>query len=174
MAHATLAGGCFWCLVKPFTSFDGIHEVISGYSGGHTENPTYEEVCTNTTGHVEAVQIEYDPEVISFESILDIYFKTFDPTDKNGQFFDRGESYRPVIFYHNDQQKDEALQKITELNNSNIFNKPVVTPVEPYKNFYPAEEYHQDYYKKNPTHYAQYQVGSGRKAFIEKHWGNQS
>ncbi|REH84000.1 peptide-methionine (S)-S-oxide reductase MsrA [Staphylococcus felis] len=174
MAYATLAGGCFWCLVKPFTSYDGIKKITSGYSGGHTENPTYEEVCSNTTGHVEAVQIEYDDSVISFGSILDIYFKTFDPTDKNGQFFDRGESYRPVIFYHDDNQKDVAEQKIQSLNAQNIFDKPIVTPVEPYRNFYPAEDYHQDYYKKNPMHYEQYQKGSGRKAFIENHWGAQS
>ncbi|REH93314.1 peptide-methionine (S)-S-oxide reductase [Staphylococcus felis] len=174
MAYATLAGGCFWCLVKPFTSYDGIKKITSGYSGGHTENPTYEEICSNTTGHVEAVQIEYDDSVISFGSILDIYFKTFDPTDKNGQFFDRGESYRPVIFYHDDNQKDVAEQKIQSLNAQNIFDKPIVTPVEPYRNFYPAEDYHQDYYKKNPMHYEQYQKGSGRKAFIENHWGTQS
>ncbi|REH91877.1 peptide-methionine (S)-S-oxide reductase [Staphylococcus felis] len=174
MAYATLAGGCFWCLVKPFTSYDGIKKITSGYSGGHTENPTYEEVCSNTTGHVEAVQIEYDDSVISFGSILDIYFKTFDPTDKNGQFFDRGESYRPVIFYHDDNQKDVAEQKIQSLNAQDIFDKPIVTPVEPYRNFYPAEDYHQDYYKKNPMHYEQYQKGSGRKAFIENHWGAQS
>ncbi|MFO3689246.1 peptide-methionine (S)-S-oxide reductase MsrA [Staphylococcus felis] len=174
MAYATLAGGCFWCLVKPFTSYDGIKKITSGYSGGHTENPTYEEVCSNTTGHVEAVQIEYDDSVISFGSILDIYFKTFDPTDKNGQFFDRGESYRPVIFYHDVNQKDVAEQKIQSLNAQNIFDKPIVTPVEPYRNFYPAEDYHQDYYKKNPMHYEQYQEGSGRKAFIENHWGAQS
>ncbi|REH79054.1 peptide-methionine (S)-S-oxide reductase MsrA [Staphylococcus felis] len=174
MAYATLAGGCFWCLVKPFTSYDGIKKITSGYSGGHTENPTYEEVCSNTTGHVEAVQIEYDDSVISFGSILDIYFKTFDPTDKNGQFFDRGESYRPVIFYHDDNQKDVAEQKIQSLNAQNIFDKPIVTPVEPYRNFYPAEDYHQDYYKKNPMHYEQYQKDSGRKAFIENHWGAQA
>lgn len=174
MAYATLAGGCFWCLVKPFTSYDGIKKITSGYSGGHTENPTYKEVCSNTTGHVEAVQIEYDDSVISFGSILDIYFKTFDPTDKNGQFFDRGESYRPVIFYHDDNQKDVAEQKIQSLNAQNIFDKPIVTPVEPYRNFYPAEDYHQDYYKKNPMHYEQYQKGSGRKAFIENHWGAQA
>ncbi|MFO3701995.1 peptide-methionine (S)-S-oxide reductase MsrA [Staphylococcus felis] len=174
MAYATLAGGCFWCLVKPFTSYDGIKKITSGYSGGHTKNPTYEEVCSNTTGHVEAVQIEFDDSVISFGSILDIYFKTFDPTDKNGQFFDRGESYRPVIFYHDVNQKDVAEQKIQSLNAQNIFDKPIVTPVEPYRNFYPAEDYHQDYYKKNPMHYEQYQKGSGRKAFIENHWGTQS
>ncbi|WP_281190802.1 peptide-methionine (S)-S-oxide reductase MsrA [Staphylococcus schleiferi] len=174
MAIATLAGGCFWCLVKPFTSYDGVKSITSGYSGGTVEYPTYEEVCTNTTGHVEAVQIVFDEQVISFSDILDIYFKTFDPTDKNGQFFDRGESYRPVIFYHDEAQKESALKKIDALNEAKIFDKPVVTPVEPYKNFYPAEDYHQDYYKKHPVHYYQYQRGSGRKAFIKKHWGDQT
>nr|WP_315294959.1 peptide-methionine (S)-S-oxide reductase MsrA [Mammaliicoccus lentus] len=172
MAYATLAGGCFWCLVKPFNEYPGIKEVTSGYSGGHVENPTYEEVCTNQTGHVEAVQIEYDENITDFEAILDIYFKTFDPTDNKGQFFDRGESYEPVIFYHDENQKKIALNKIDELNERQIFDKPVITPVKPYKNFYPAEEHHQDYYLKNPAHYQGYQQGSGRKAFIEKHWGN--
>ncbi|AWG19819.1 methionine sulfoxide reductase [Staphylococcus simulans] len=159
-------------MVKPFTSYPGIKNIVSGYSGGHVENPTYEEVCTNTTGHVEAVQIEYDPEITSFENILDVYFKTFDPTDNDGQFFDRGESYQPVIFYHDEEQEKAAQSKIQQLNEQMIFNKPVITPVKPYKNFYPAESYHQDYYKKNPMHYEQYQKGSGRKDFIERHWGS--
>ncbi|MCO4329487.1 peptide-methionine (S)-S-oxide reductase MsrA [Staphylococcus hyicus] len=172
MALATFAGGCFWCLVKPFDSYEGVESVISGYSGGHVENPTYEAVCSDTTGHVEAVQIEYDPNQISYTQMLDIYFKTFDPTDNNGQFFDRGDHYRPVIFYHNDEQKALALAKIQALNAAKIFDKPVNTPVEPYKNFYPAEAYHQNYYQKNPLHYAQYQLGSGRKAFIDRHWSD--
>ena len=161
MAYATLAGGCFWCMVKPFTSYPGIKSVVSGYSGGHVENPTYEQVCTNQTGHVEAVQIEYDPNITTFENILDVYFKTFDPT----------ESYQPVIFYHDENQLKAAELKKQQIDEEGIFKKPVITPIKPYKNFYPAEEYHQDYYKKNPTHYEQYQRGSGRKAFIESHWG---
>ncbi|MCS4485425.1 peptide-methionine (S)-S-oxide reductase MsrA [Staphylococcus americanisciuri] len=172
MALATLAGGCFWCLVKPFTSYDGIEGIVSGYSGGTVENPTYEQVCSNTTGHVEAVQITYNPAIISYEAILDIYFKTFDPTDKDGQFFDRGDSYRPVIFYHDAEQQKTAIQKIKTLDAQGVFNKPIVTPVEPYKNFYPAEAHHQDYYLKNPAHYQRYQQGSGRKAFIDSHWGD--
>ncbi|MCU5745519.1 peptide-methionine (S)-S-oxide reductase MsrA [Staphylococcus sp. SQ8-PEA] len=174
MAQATLAGGCFWCLVKPFTSYPGIKSVVTGYSGGHVTQPTYEEVCTDETGHVEAVQITYDSEITNFENILDVYFKTFDPTDNGGQFFDRGEHYAPAIFYHNEEQKKAAEAKIQELNEANIFDKPVITPIRPYKNFYPAEDYHQDFYKKNPAHYEQYQRGSGRKAFIEKHWGGKS
>lgn len=172
MALATLAGGCFWCMVKPFDTFEGVNKVISGYSGGHTENPSYEEVCSDTTGHVEAVQIDFDETIISYEEVLNIYFKTFDPTDNEGQFYDRGEHYRPVIFYHNDAQKALAHQKIDALNQAHIFDKPVTTPVEPYRNFYPAEQYHQDYYKKNPVHYMQYQLGSGRKSFIERHWSD--
>lgn len=174
MSYATLAGGCFWCLVKPFTSYPGIENVVSGYSGGHTDNPTYESVSTNQTGHVEAVQITYNPEITSFENILDVYFKTFDPTDNGGQFFDRGEHYEPAIFYHDETQKKAAEAKIQQLNEQAIFDNPVITPVKPYKNFYPAEYYHQDYYKKNPLHYEQYQRGSGRKGFIEKHWGKQN
>ncbi|WP_414046423.1 peptide-methionine (S)-S-oxide reductase MsrA [Macrococcus equi] len=172
MSLATLAGGCFWCMVKPFHQYPGIKYVISGYSGGNVENPTYEAVCTNTTGHREAVQIEFDEDVISFEAILEIYFKIFDPTDNEGQFFDRGESYQPAIFYHNDHQKEVANLVIDKLNASHIFDKPINTPILPFKNFYPAENYHQDYYKKAPAHYASYQKGSGRKDFIEKHWGN--
>ncbi|UBH14355.1 peptide-methionine (S)-S-oxide reductase MsrA [Macrococcus armenti] len=169
---ATLAGGCFWCLVKPFDTFDGVISVISGYSGGHVENPTYEQVCTNTTGHREAVQITFDENKISFEEILKIFFMTFDPTDNEGQFFDRGESYAPAIFYHDDSQKCSAIQYIDELNNAKIFKERVNTPVIAYRNFYPAEEAHQYYYKKAPLHYERYQIGSGRKAFIEQHWGD--
>src|SRR5699024_6841007 len=174
MAYATLAGGCFWCLVKPFTSYPGIENVVSGYGGGHTENPTYESVSTNQSGHAEAVQITYNSKITSFEDILDVYFKTFDAIDNDGQFFDRGEHYEPVIFYHNEEQKKAAEAKIQQLNEQAIFNKPVITPIKPYKNFYPAESHHQDYYKKNPLHYEQYHRGSGRKAFIEKHWGEQN
>lgn len=115
MAYATLAGGCFWCMVKPFTSYPGIEEVVSGYSGGHVENPTYEQVCTNQTGHREAVQIQFNSDITSFENILDVYFKTFDPTDGGGQFFDRGESYEPAIFYHDEEQKKAAELKNTTI-----------------------------------------------------------
>lgn len=135
-------------MVKPFTSYPGIKSVVSGYSGGHVENPTYEQVCTNQTGHVEAVQIEYDPNITTFENILDVYFKTFDPTDDGGQFFDRGESYQPVIFYHDENQLKAAELKKQQIDEEGIFKKPVITPIKPYKNFYPAEEYHQDYYKR--------------------------
>lgn len=172
MATATLAGGCFWCMVKPFHLHDGIEQVVSGYSGGHVEYPTYEAVCTNTTGHREAVQIIFNEEKISYEKILKIYFRTFDPTDNQGQFFDRGESYTPAIFAHDEEQRRIASAVIEELNNKKIFKSKIVTPIIPYKNFYAAENYHQDYYKKAPVHYEAYQTGSGRKDFINRHWGN--
>ncbi|MCE4957020.1 peptide-methionine (S)-S-oxide reductase MsrA [Macrococcoides caseolyticum] len=172
MSIATLAGGCFWCMVKPFHQFEGVKSVVSGYSGGHVENPTYEAVCSNTTGHREAIQIEFDPKVLSYESLLKIYFKTFNPTDNTGQFYDRGESYTPAIFVHDDEQERIAHQVIQALNQQNIFNQPINTPIIPYKNFYKAENYHQDFYKKDPAHYEAYQSRSGRKAFINEHWGD--
>ncbi|WP_414047408.1 peptide-methionine (S)-S-oxide reductase MsrA [Macrococcus equi] len=170
MTIATFAGGCFWCMVKPFDRFDGVKKVISGYSGGHKEHPTYEEVCSNTTGHREAVQITYDESVISYREIVEIFFKTFDPTDAMGQFGDRGESYKPAIFYHSNEQKEIALTVIEELDEKKIFNAPIITPVIPYKNFFPAEEYHQDFYKKNPQRYQENHQVSGRSDFLEKHW----
>ena len=168
MAYATLAGGCFWCMVKPFTSYPGIKSVVSGYSGGHVENPTYEQVCTNQTGHVEAVQIEYDPNITTFENILDVYFKTFDPTDDGGQFFDRGESYQPVIFYHDENQLKAAELKKQQIDEEGIFKKPVITPIKPYKNFYPAEEYHQDYLKKNPNGYCHIDITKADEPMIDE------
>lgn len=171
MAIATLAGGCFWCLVKPFDQFEGVNSVVSGYSNGHVENPTYQEVTSGTTGHVEAVQIDFDEDVMSYEKLLDIFFKTFDPTDTGGQFGDRGPQYMPAIFYHDDKQKRVAEATIESLDAQNIFNGPIRTPVLPYKNFYRAEEEHQDFYKTNRAHYNAYFKGSGRKSFLEEHWG---
>lgn len=171
MQVATLAGGCFWCLVKPFHEWDGVISVVSGYSNGDKPNPTYEEVSTGTTGHVEAVQIEFDEGVLSYEDILKIFFKTFDPTDTGGQFGDRGPHYMPAVFYHDDAQKETAERVIKELDEEKIFSEPINTPVLPYKNFYPAEEHHQDFYQKNSAHYNAYFKGSGRKGYIEKVWG---
>lgn len=171
MEQATLAGGCFWCLVKPFDEWPGIKTVTSGYSNGEKENPTYEEVSTGTTGHVEAVRIEFDPNVMSYEEVLRVFFKTFDPTDIEGQFGDRGSHYMPAIFYHDDEQKEVAESVIKDLDSQNIFNGPINTPVLPFKNFYVAEDYHQDFYKKNSGHYNAYFKGSGRKGFIENVWG---
>lgn len=163
MKTAIFAGGCFWCMVKPFDSLDGIEKVVSGYTGGHTSNPTYKQVCSGGTGHTEAVQITYDPEKITFQELVDIYWKQTDPTDASGQFADRGDSYRPVIFYENDQEKEIAEYSKQRLNDSGRFNQPVVTSIEPKAPFYEAEDYHQNFYKKNKLHYEAYRTGSGRK-----------
>jgi peptide-methionine (S)-S-oxide reductase len=171
---ATFAGGCFWCMVKPFDKLPGIEKVISGYTGGTTENPTYEEVCSNTTGHYEAVQIVYDPDLFSYKKLLDIFWQQHDPTDSGGQFYDRGSSYRPAIFYHNDNQRQQADASKRKLAESGVFNRPIKTEILPAKPFYPAEGYHQDYYKKNPRHYEAYQKGSGRADFIEQNWGKRN
>jgi peptide-methionine (S)-S-oxide reductase len=168
---ATFAGGCFWCMVKPFDSYDGIHAVVSGYTGGEIENPTYEQVCTNATGHKEAVQITFDPSVFTYEQLVQMFWKQIDPTDPGGQFYDRGSSYETAIFYHNDTQKEIAEESKKALGLSGKFSKPIVTSILEAKSFYPAEQYHQDYYKKNPTHYERYQVGSGRAGFKQKMWG---
>lgn len=170
LQKATFAGGCFWCMVKPFDTQPGIESVISGYTGGHTVNPTYQEVCSDTTGHTEAVQITFDPEIMSYEDLVEIYWRQTDPTDASGQFADKGSSYRPVIFYHNEEQRQIAESSKLALQNSGRFKKTIVTNIEPAEPFYPAEAYHQDFYKKNPAHYSGYSKGSGRVGFIEKKW----
>lgn len=167
---ATFAGGCFWCMVSPFEELPGIHGVVSGYTGGHKENPTYEEVCSETTGHYEAVQITFDPAVFPYRKLVDLFWMQIDPTDPGGQFYDRGESYRTAIFYHNEQQKETAEASKKELEASGRFDKPVVTPILPAVTFYPAEDYHQQYHLKNTAHYKRYRTGSGRDAFIDSHW----
>lgn len=172
MAVATFAGGCFWCMVKPFDEQPGIESVISGYTGGHVENPTYEQVCSETTGHLEAVQITFDPEVYPYEDLVKLYFTLIDPTDAGGQFYDRGESYTTAIFYHDEEQREIAEHVKNELDASGKFHAPIAVKIREAKPFYPAEDYHQHYYKKNPAHYNRYSVGSGRAAFIDKHWGN--
>ncbi|WP_404428262.1 peptide-methionine (S)-S-oxide reductase MsrA [Sutcliffiella horikoshii] len=170
LEKATFAGGCFWCMVKPFDEQDGIEEVVSGYTGGHKENPTYKEVCSETTGHYEAVQITFNPEIFPYEKLLDVFWSQIDPTDAGGQFHDRGDSYRTAIFYHSDEQREIAEKSKQDLNQSGRFKDPIVTEILPAKPFYTAEEYHQDYYKKNPFRYKMYQAGSGRAAFIKEHW----
>ncbi len=169
---ATFAGGCFWCMVKPFDQTDGIIKVVSGYTGGHVENPTYEQVCSETTGHLEAVQITFDSEIYPYEKLVELYWTLIDPTDPGGQFFDRGESYTTAIFYHDEEQKRIAEESKERLEKSGKFNKPIAVKILPAKPFYPAEDYHQHYYKKNPMHYERYSIGSGRAAFIQQHWGN--
>ncbi|WHY90206.1 peptide-methionine (S)-S-oxide reductase MsrA [Neobacillus cucumis] len=170
---ATFAGGCFWCMVKPFDEQPGIKSVISGYTGGTMENPTYEQVCSDTTGHYEAVQITFDPNIFPYEKLLELYWQQIDPTDPGGQFYDRGQSYQTAIFYHTETQKTLAEESKQKLQESGRFSKPIVTPILAAKPFYPAEDYHQHYYKKKRAHYESYHVGSGRASFIERHWGNQ-
>lgn len=168
MEKATFAGGCFWCMVKPFDSYDGIEKVVSGYTGGHVPNPTYEQVCSNATGHYEAVQITFDPTVFSYDRLLEIFWLNIDPTDDNGQFFDRGSSYQTAIFYETEEQQEKAIASKDALDASGKFNKKIAVKILPAAEFYPAEDYHQDYYKKNPSHYNGYFTGSGRAAFVEK------
>ncbi|MFZ4453365.1 peptide-methionine (S)-S-oxide reductase MsrA [Salibacterium aidingense] len=170
---ATFAGGCFWCMVGPFQELEGVKSVVSGYTGGHTENPTYEEVCSDTTGHVEAIQVEYDPKTVTYDQLLQVFWKQIDPTDAGGQFNDRGESYQTAVFYHDDEQKQRAVHAREELDKDGPFSEPIVTPVLPAATFYPAEEYHQDYHKKNKFHYQLYKKGSGREGFIQTYWGDQ-
>jgi peptide methionine sulfoxide reductase msrA/msrB len=167
---ATFAGGCFWCMVSPFDEQPGIQEVTSGYTGGHKENPTYEEVCSDTTGHYEAVQITFDPTVFPYKKLLELFWQQIDPTDAGGQFNDRGESYRTAIFYHNEAQKQAAEASKAELAESGRFQKTIVTEILPAGPFYRAEEKHQHYYKKNPFHYNLYKEGSGRARFIRENW----
>ncbi len=169
---ATFAGGCFWCVETPFEKLHGIIDVISGYSGGPEKDPTYKQVSAGQTGHAESVQIIYDPYVISYAQLLDTFWKNIDPTDAGGSFYDRGMQYRSVIFYHNPQQKMLAEESVNYLEKLGIFEKPIVTEIVPYRNFYKAEEYHQDFYKKDPQRYYSYRQGSGRDIFITETWEN--
>lgn len=157
-------------MVSPFEEMPGIIKVVSGYTGGHIQNPTYEQVCSNTTGHYEAVQITFDPQVFPYEKLLELFWQQIDPTDAGGQFHDRGSSYRTAIFYHNEDQKIKAGASKQALEASGRFDKPIVTSIIPASDFYEAEEYHQGYHKKNPAHYKRYRKGSGREDFIESHW----
>ena len=170
---ATFAGGCFWCVESDFEKVDGVKEVISGYVGGHVENPTYKQVSYGQTGHVEAVEVHYDPNMVSYDQLLNAFWKQVDPTDTGGQFVDRGFQYRPFIFYHNEQQKVLAEQSRDMLAKSGRFDKPLATDIKEVSHFWPAEEYHQDYYKKNPIRYKYYRYNSGRDQFLEATWGDE-
>ncbi|QSF45883.1 peptide-methionine (S)-S-oxide reductase MsrA [Paenibacillus tianjinensis] len=167
---ATFAGGCFWCMVKPFDELPGIVSVVSGYTGGHTGNPTYAEVGTETTGHFEAVQITFEPELFPYTRLLDIYWQLIDPTDRGGQFMDRGSSYRTAIFVHSEEQRAQAEASKAALQAEKRFKSPIVTEILPATPFYPAEAEHQDYYKTHPLDYKLYLKGSGRGDFTELHW----
>ena len=167
---ATFAGGCFWCMEASFEAVDGVVESISGYSGGVEVNPTYEEVSGGRTGHLEAVQVYFDPDVVSYEELLDVFWRNIDPTDDGGQFVDRGTQYETAVFYHDEAQRVLAETSKTELEASGRFDEPIVTQILGFTAFYEAEEYHQDYYKKRVLNYELYSRASGRKEFIEEHW----
>ena len=168
--RAIFAGGCFWCMEQPFEKEEGVLDVAAGYTGGRTENPTYKEVTSGKTGHYEAVEVVYDPDKIGYEQLLAVFWRQIDPTDDGGQFGDRGTQYFTAIFYLDEEQKHLAQASRNELDASGIFDKPIVTAILPAMPFYRAEEYHQDYYKKNTAHYSMYKVGSGRAGFLEKTW----
>ncbi len=170
MKTATFAGGCFWCMVKPFQQFDGVESVVSGYTGGDVADPTYREVTTGKTGHLEAVQITYDEKKISYDQLLTQFWRQIDPTDGDGQFADRGSSYRTAIFYNDEEQKAIAEKSRDALQKEKRLTRPIQTKILPAKPFYPAEEYHQDYHKKNPLPYDKYFAGSGRMEFQTKFW----
>lgn len=171
LAVATFAGGCFWCVESGLEKVPGVTSAISGYSGGDEPNPTYSEVARKRTGHTEAVQIYYDPKIISYEGLLQAFWRVMDPTDNDGQFSDRGSPYRSAVFYHTPEQQMIAQRSREALDKSKRFRDPVIIPIEPYKNFYKAEDYHQDYSRKNPVHYKYYTIGSGRGPFVEMIWG---
>lgn len=168
---ALFAGGCFWCMEPPFEKLKGVREVVSGYTGGSTVNPTYEEVSAGRTGHREAVRVTYDPAVVSYEQLLQVFWRQIDPTDAEGQFVDRGGQYASAIFYYTPRQKAAAEKSKQALQWSGRFTKPLVTDLLPAGAFYRAEEYHQDYYKKNPLRYKFYRFNSGRDQFLDKVWG---
>jgi len=168
---AILAGGCFWCMEHPFEDLPGIFQTISGYTGGKKKNPTYKQVASGQTQHLEAVEIHFDPKIISYSDILEVFWRNINPTDNNGQFVDRGPQYRTGIFYTNEKQKIIAEKSKENLKKSGRFKKVIVTPVVEASAFYPAEEYHQDFFKKNNTRYKIYRAGSGRDAFINNFWG---
>jgi len=171
---AYFAGGCFWCMEAAFESLDGVAEVISGYTGGHVDNPTYQQVSTGTTGHYESIEVEYDPTKIDYPKLLDRFWISVDPTDDVGQFIDKGPQYLTAIFYRNDEEKKLAEETRQKLVDSGKFDKPIVTKILPLKKFWPAEEYHQDYYQKKARQYERYESGSGRKERLNELWGEQN
>ncbi len=172
LEKATFAGGCFWCMEPPFDKLNGVISTTSGYAGGNEIMPTYEQVSSGRTGHFEAIEIVYDPEKVSYDKLLDVFWKNIDPTQENGQFADIGKQYRTAIFFHDDNQRKLAIASKEQLDKSGIFKKPVATEILPAGKFYPAEDYHQDYYLKNPVRYKYYRFGSGRDHFLNKIWNN--
>ena len=171
LSKAIFAGGCFWCMEAAFEGLDGIIDVVSGYTGGTKENPTYAEVSSGVTGHYESIQITYNPKKINYKDLLDLFWRQIDPTDDKGQFSDRGPQYKTVIFYSTPEQKRLAEESKKKLDESSKFEKPIVTAILPAEKFYIAEEYHQDYSKKRTIQYKLYEAGSGRKKYKEETWG---
>ena len=169
---ATFAGGCFWCVEAGFEKLDGVSEVISGFSGGTIVNPTYRQVASGATNHIEAVQVYYDEDIISYQALLHSFWRQINPTDNRGQFVDRGHQYKPAIFFHDAQQKSLAQQSSQNLAATGRFNKSLKTEISQYQEFYSAEDYHQDYYKKNPIRYKFYRYNSGRDQYLENTWGD--
>lgn len=167
---ATFAGGCFWCIESEFKEIKGVLAAVSSYTGGDIENPTYEQVCSGTSGHIEAVEVIFDSSEITYEELVEAFWRQIDPTDRDGQFADRGSQYQPVIFYHDDTQKEIAQISKARLEASGRFQYSIATDILPATKFYPAEEYHQDYYLKHPVHYKMYRHGSGRDSFLKKSW----
>jgi peptide methionine sulfoxide reductase msrA/msrB len=167
---ATFAGGCFWCIESDFEKYDGVIEAVSGYTGGHKGDPSYEDVASGLSGHFEAVQVHFDPQVISYARLLDIFWRHVDPTDPGGQFVDRGSQYRTAIFFHNEEQKTQAEVSMQALSRSGRFKKPIATKILPVGKFYAAEHGHQKYYKKNPLRYKFYRANSGRDLFLKNLW----
>lgn len=174
LAKATFAGGCFWCMEPPYDKLDGVVSTTSGYTDGQTANPTYREVSAGVTGHTEAVQIVYDPKKVGYEKLLDVFWRNVDSTDAGGQFCDRGSQYRTGIFYHDAEQKRLAEASKAALEKSKPFKQAIVTPLTAATRFYPAEDYHQDYYVKNPVRYKIYRYGCGRDKRLEELWGKQA
>lgn len=170
-AKATFAGGCFWCMEPPFDKLPGVISTTSGYMGGKTRNPTYEQVTTGRTGHTEVVQVIYDPKVVGYDKLLEVFWRNIDPTQRDGQFCDHGSQYRTSIFYHDDEQRKLADASRAALVKNKPFRGDIVTPVLPAEEFYPAEDYHQDFYKKNATRYKFYRSGCGRDARLTELWG---
>ena len=171
---ATFAGGCFWCTEADFGKFPGVAKVISGYTGGQKDNPTYEEVSEGITGHVEAVQVYFDRNLVTYEQLLDYFWRHIDPTDRGGQFVDRGSQYRSAIFYHDEEQRKIAEKSKEALSKSGKFDKPIATEIVKFSQFYPAEDYHQDYSQKNPLRYRSYRHSSGRDQFLGMIWKGQA
>ena len=169
---ATFAGGCFWCIQPAFDNLEGVTKTTVGYSGGSEEDANYDAVSSHKTAHKEAIQIEYDPSKVTFRKLLERFLRNIDPTDNEGQFADKGPQYRTSIYYHDDEQKAEAEKYFKELKETMQFKYPIYTEIEPYKNFYSAEEYHQKYYEKNPVHYNAYKYGSGRPKRLKEVWGD--